>query len=100
MRVSVEEQLLLDGLRKDREDFHGFLRQAFFDERILCVPIRKRIEFCRLASCKKLIDLGDQDRELRNEFDNALRDDDNAEVHTFFCSLRDRISNLVSDLGQ
>ena len=35
------------------------------------------------------IDLGDQDREFRNEFDNALRDDDNAEVHAFFRSRAD-----------
>ena len=100
VRISVEEQLLLDSLRKDREDFHGFLRQAFFDECILRIPVRKSIELCCLASCEKLIDLSDQDREFRNEFDNTLRDDDNAEVHAFFCSLCNRISDLIRDLGQ
>ncbi len=100
MRVSVEEQLLLDSLRKDREDFHGLLRQAFFDKCILRIPIRKCVELCCLASREKLVDLSDQDREFRNEFDNTLRDDDNTEVHAFFCSLRNRISDLIRDLGQ
>ena len=100
VRISVKEQLLLDGLRKDREDFHGLLREAFLDECILGIPVRKCIELCCLASCKKLVDLSDQDRELRNEFDNTLRDDDNAKVHAFFCSLCHRVSDLVCDLGQ
>ena len=100
VRISLEEELLLDSLRKDCEYSHGLLGQAFFDECILVSPGWKSIELICLAACEKLVDLLDQYGELRNELYDTLRDDSNTEVHAVCCSGRYGISDIVSDLGK
>ena len=82
MRVSLQEQLLLNGLRKDLKYLHGFRAQSFADKCIFFIPASQLIELSCLASRKHLIDLSDQRRELRDKFDNTLGNDHNAEVHS------------------
>ena len=51
VRISLQEQLLLNAFRQDCEYSHGFFRQTVFDERIFFFPGRKCIERICLAAC-------------------------------------------------
>ncbi len=80
MRISLEEELLLNAHRKDCEYSHGLLSEAFLDEGILVCPCGKRIKLCCLLTGKKFIDLGDQLGELRDKLNDSFRNDRDAEV--------------------
>ena len=69
MGVTLQEQLLLNVLGQDGEDSEGSLGQAVLDELILGSPSRQSIESVSLCACQQLVDLSDQDGELRNELD-------------------------------
>ena len=51
VRISLQEQLLLNAFRQDCEYSHGFFGQTVFDERIFFFPGRKCIERICLAAC-------------------------------------------------
>ena len=87
MRVSLEEELLLDALGKDIENLESISGKACLDELILSVPVRKSVELSCLLACEELVDLSDESGELRNELYDTLRDDCNTEVVTVSCSL-------------
>ena len=100
VRVSLQEQLLLDGLGKNREHSHGLLGQSLLNEGVLLSPGGKRVERVCLAACQKLVDLADQDGELRNELNHALRNDNDAKVLSLCGSLLHRVRDVIRDLGQ
>ena len=87
MRVSLEEELLLDALGKDIKYLESISGKASLDEFILSVPVRKSIELSCLLASEELIDLSDESGELRNELYDTLRDDSNTEVVAVSCSL-------------
>ena len=72
MGITLQEQLLLDGLGQDGEDSHGSLGQAGLDEGILLFPGGQGIKCVSLLACQQLIDFADQHRELGNELHDAL----------------------------
>ena len=51
VRVSLEEELLLDALRKDVENLESVSGKACLDELVLSVPIRESVELCCLLAC-------------------------------------------------
>ena len=59
VRVTLEEELLLDALRENIEYLEGFSGKTGLDEIILRVPVRKSIELCRVFACEQLVDLSD-----------------------------------------
>ena len=100
VRISLEEELLLDALRKDIEYLESVCRKASLDELILSVPIRKSIELLCLLASEELVDLSDESGELRYELYDTLRDDGNTEVVAVSCSLLNRVSDLVCDVSE
>ena len=100
MRVALHEQLLLNCLRQDSEYSHGLLGQTLLDKCILLSPGSQSVEFVSFAAGQKLVDLLNQNGELRNKLNHTLRDDSYTKVHALCCSLLYRVCNVVSDLGQ
>src|SRR5699024_423048 len=100
VRISLQEQLLLNRLGKDCKYSHRLLGKTFLDEGILLFPARKRIERIRLAAREKLVDLADQSGELRNELNYALRNHNYTKVVSIGCSLLYRVRDIIRDLRQ
>ena len=100
MRVTLEEELLLDALRQNIEYLESIHGETSLDEIILCVPVRKSIESSCLFACKKLVDLSDESRELRYEFNDTLRNNSYTEVLTIVATLFNCISDVVCDLSK
>ena len=100
MRVTLEEELLLDALRENIENLEGIGGKTGLDEVILCVPVRKSIELRCVFACEQLVDLSDQSRELRNELYDTFRNNCYTEVLAIVTTLFNCICDVVCDLGK
>ena len=100
MRVSLEEELLLNADGKDCEDCHGLRSESFLDEGILVIPAGKSIELLCLLARQELVDLGDQFGELRDKLYDSFRNERYTKVVASVSADCYGISDLVSDLGE
>ena len=95
MRVSVHKKLALDENGKTGEDLGGSRGQILVDELKLVVH-REGGEI--ILACQKIVQLGDQCLDFRDEFDQAFRNDDDAEVLLHLGSSDDRVGHGLDDL--
>ncbi len=100
MRVALEEQLLLNAFRQNGEYRHGFLGQAVLDEGVLFLPAGKGVEGSGLFAGEQLVDFGNQNGELGNEFYDTFWNDGYAEVPALGGAIGYGISDIVGNLGQ
>ena len=89
MWVSVEQELVLDGFRKEVKEFPRSLRQIGLD--VLSNGRRKWLR-------DDLIDLLDENVHLRNELDEPFRHKDHAILLLTLISLANDVGELISDL--
>ena len=97
--IALEEELLLDGFGKNCENSHRLFGEACFDERIFFCPSGKSVECFGLFACEKLVDLGNENRKLGNELNDALGNDSNAEVPALCRTGCNRICDIICDLS-
>ena len=100
VRVTLEEELLLNGSGQNGEDSHRLFGQTGFDESVLFSPGGQGVEGVGLCACQQLVDLGDQHGEFGNELHDALGDDGNAEVSGGGSAVCNGVGDVVGDLRQ
>ena len=89
MRVSVEQELVLDGFGKEVEEFPRGLREVSLN--VLSNSRRKWLR-------DDLIDLLDKDVDLGDELDEAFRHQDHTILLLALISLAYDVGELIGDL--